>query len=161
MLLRSGRQRHTSGEVSADKFCDVEFQDADSGGLELVVSVYWIEIAQLVQCHTEHYAGAGLDPKSRPGLDLEGLAPHVERAPRPWPFALTGSAHCNAKFTSETDVRTMALSLHADLAQRSHDVPKDVMRTYVRHALAGRDPEWTAFLQKPDVKTSWRKLAGL
>jgi hypothetical protein len=161
VLLRSGRQRYTSEEVGADQFCDVEFQDVDSGGLALVISIYNIASAQLVQCHTEHYAGADLDPKSRPGLDLDGLVSDLEHAPRPWPFAFTANAHCNAKFASENDVRTMARNLHADLAQRSHDVSKDDMRTYVRRALAGGDLKWRAFLQRVDVKRAWLKLAGL
>jgi hypothetical protein len=162
LLVRSGKSRHTSSEVSAEKFCDAEFQSPNSGGLIRVLSAYQIDAPQLVQCHTEHYAGAGLDPQGRPDFDLEGLAIDVVAEPLDeWPFRMTAQAHCNIRFGSDGEVQRMAELLLASLAARTHEVTKPEIRTYLRARVADADAEWVAFLNGPGVKATWRTLAGL
>ena len=147
--------------MSALRFCDTEFQDPKSGGLLRELSVYRIEPQHVVQCHAEHYAGAGLSPRGHPNLDLDGLGGTVEPASLPdWPFRMTAEAHCNVVFTSEGEVREMARLLLTDIAGRTYDVPKEAVRTYVRLATAAHDPEWAAFLARPGTSDKWRRLAA-
>lgn len=160
MLFRSAKRR-TSIEADTDAFCDAEFQDPESGGLDRSVSVYRIANTQVVACHAEHYAGNALTPRGHLALDLEGLADVVRADPleQEWPFAMTRHAHCEACFETDGAVRTMATRLLAELAQRTHGVSSADLRRYLRSTVAAQDPEWLAFLRVADGK--WRKLAGL
>ena len=146
--------------MSARQFCDTEFQDPKSGGLLRELSVYRIEPQHVVQCHAEHYAGAGLSPRGHPNLDLDGLGGSVEPDPLPeWPFLKTAQAHCNVRFTSDAEVEEMARLLLTDLAARTYDVPMEAVRTYVRLVTTANDPEWLAFLARPGTSDKWRRLA--
>jgi len=161
LLLRI-RKRHTAGEVSPARFCDVEFQDPESGGLDLAISVYRIDPRDLVQCHTEHYAGSKLDPKGRSDLDLDGLTATVVPVQLdPWPFETTAAAHCEIRCHTDDEVKGLAAQLFADLGGRTQDVSKPQMQAYVRETVAKADPEWTTYLERPAVKKTWRKLADL
>lgn len=161
MLLRI-RKRRTSSEVSLSEFCETEFADRESGGLDQALSVFRIDGQELVQCHTEYFAGARLDPKGRLDLDLEGLAPDAEPAPlQDWPFRRTAEAHCEIRCDSDLQVKDLASQVHANLAATEREVTKDSMHNYVREAVARTDGEWMEYLDRPDVKPSWRKLAGL
>jgi len=160
LLLRI-RKRHTSTE-DVDAFCDAEFQDANSGGLDHRISVYQIKEPSLVQCHAEHYAANNLTPKGRDNLDLAGLAA-VESMPLPpqeWPFSLSGSAHCEIPCASDDDVRSLAGQLLESLGARTRPVAKADMAAYVRAAVGQADAEWTAYLGRADVKPAWKALAG-
>ena len=157
MLFRSGKSRHTSSEVSARQFCDTEFQDPKSRGLLRELSVYRIEPQHVVQCHAEHYAGAGLEPRGRPDLDLDGLGGDVETDPRAdWPFRMTPKAHCTVRFAADDDVLQMASLLLADLAARTYDVRKEAIQLYVRLAVERQDAEWITFLAQPNTSSKWR-----
>lgn len=161
MLLRSRRRRHTSAEIDARSFCDVEFQDPQSDGLLRRVSVYRIESTQVARCQTEHYAAAGLRPANSVGLDLEGLPGRAVHAPIPGsPFRFRGEAHHDLEFASDEEVQTMAGGLFADILARTHEVTKAQMRDYVRAAVDRSDPEWLAFLAAPGMNPGWRGLAG-
>lgn len=154
--------RHTSSEVSPQEFCDTEFQDHWSGKLDRAISAYRIEELDIVRSHAEHYAGASLDPKGRPDLDLDGLAATVASVPLTgWPFGLTAAAHCEIRCDSDQEVLALALRLFQRLAERTHDVTKSEIQAYVRAAIATGDREWRAFLAKPGVKETWKRLAGM
>jgi hypothetical protein len=162
VLLRIGKKRHTSSEVIPSEFCDAEFQDYETGGLDRTISVYGVETPALVQAHTEHFAGAGLDPKGRPDFDLEGLSVAVVSDPLgDWPFATTATAHHEIRCRSDQEVKDLASWLFIALRERTREVTTVQMRAYVRAAVAAGDPEWTAYLDLAGVKPSWRTLAGL
>jgi hypothetical protein len=142
VLLRIGKRRHTSSEVGAEQFCDAEFQDRSSGGLDRAISTYRVETQDLVRSHAEHYAGANLDPKGRPDFNLEGLAPDVVSVPLAgWPFATTAAAHCEIRCKSDQEVKTLAKQLFEHLRKRTHDVSRTDIRTYLRGVLACGDRE--------------------
>ena len=126
MLFYSAKRR-TSAEVGADKFCDTEFQDSKSGGLDRRISVYRIDAARVVACQAEHYGGVGLGLPGHPAFDLDGLAEDVRSRPRAndWPFEMTRQAHCEACFETDEAVRAMATRLLADLPQRRHAVSSE------------------------------------
>jgi hypothetical protein len=161
VLLRSRRSRHTSSEVDARSFCDVEFQDRASERLQRKVSAYRIDAGQVVQCQTEHFATAGLRPANSAGFDLEGLPGRAVHAPIPeGPFRFRREAHHDVEFATDEEVQAMAERLFADLPARTHEVTKARMREYVRTATERGDPEWKAFLEAPGTIPSWRTLAG-
>ena len=160
MLYRSVKRR-TSFELEPLEFCDAEFQDSRSGGLDHNISVYQIDAGRLIACHSEHYAGARLTPPGNPAFDLAGLANELRNEPRDdtWPFVMTRLAHCEAGFDSDEAVRVMADRLFTDLPQRTHPVSSDDMRRYLTAAVAAEDAEWIEFLR--GASGEWRRLAGL
>jgi hypothetical protein len=146
-------------ESPAD-FCDAEFGDRYSGGLDRNISVYRIKAEILVQGHTEHYAGSNLGPSGRPDLDLDGIATNVVLAPlADWPFAMTRGAHCEIRCDSDQQVLDLAERLLADLPARQHPVSKAEMKIYVLAAVDRSDPEWLAYLADPATGQAWLKLA--
>jgi hypothetical protein len=161
LLLRIGRKRLTSAEGTVQEFCDAEFPDRASMRLDHAISTFRIEVRDLVQCHTEYYAGANLEPKGRPDFNLDGLAANVTCEPLTgWPFAATAAAHCVIHAKSDAEVRELAERLLAHLDQRTHDVRTSDMRNYLREVLAQGNREWTEFMGNPETKPGWTKLAG-
>lgn len=166
MLFRSVRRR-TVWKEAAEEIVAVEFQDRESGEVDLNPSVYVVEATDNVRIAAEHTATASLllTKKRLPYVDLvDTLGGFEADSPTdPIHFELASTAHRELMFASIQALRTF---LEARIQRWTVDqTPKWSLVDYVVDRRREDDREWLAFFttgrgQQWSTKCDEREEAG-
>ena len=179
MLLRIGRRRESFANLDVEEVIQIEF--TYDGKLDLNASIYETSEDRLIQCHAEHAASAGLDPKGGSHVDLEGLPPsdHWALLPgSPWHrshvdleglppsdpltvkaeghFAYTNQAHRELQIASLEELRGLVRALIESIDGRRRTTTKGQLKDYACAKGQAGDPEWLAFFRgSGNVAKTW------
>lgn len=154
MLLRIRKRRTISEPGNRALFLQVEFSD-ENRNPDLQPSVYDVQVAEIVQTHTEHYAGNNLNPESRKDFDVSGLHNDIRVSHGRPPFAFTMAAHRELLFSSVADLEGFVNHLIREVSEREYEVTKSEMRDYVKSRVRDHDCEWLQYGQR--ARTTWKK----
>lgn len=146
LALRVGRRRTSWESGDIDTIVRAEFWS--DGAVELAVSVYVVNVDDVLRTVTEHCAGLGCNTRGFPNLNLEAGRELVQ-TPGETNFEFTAAAHRELVFTDESDLRTFLVdTVIPDVATRTHTVQRQEMRDFARGRRDAGDLEWVAFFER-------------
>ncbi len=152
-------KRHTSLELSsADEFYETELMTRERlPDLELSVFDVNDVAPDVVRTHAE-YAASFRDapPGVREGIALTDCRACDEVTVQgDTEFAFTRSQHRELHFLDAGELRELAASVVATLAERRRGAEQESIRAYARDRLSARDPEWLSACEKRPKWSKW------
>jgi len=148
MLVRVGRRTTAWAPSDVDTILKNEFMTA--GELELQVSVYLIEGADLERTVAEHGASYELGLRGFANVDLTTDRPIV-KTPGDTLFGFTQAAHREIHFGDADELRSFLVErILPEVEQRKHVVPRASLKAYVKKRREAHDEEWLAYFREHD-----------
>lgn len=147
LLLRVGKYKSLWEEPNPlSDIIEAEFTD-ENGNPDLALSVYRIEVGDVVRAFVEHFAAPRLrPPNSRTSVDLSNGPAKVKPDPVPGTFEFIKEAHCELLFHDSTQLETFVALVRSEIAHRGYRVTGAQVKAYVRARLAADDPEWVPYV---------------
>lgn len=150
-------KRKASWEGSAEEFARTEFQDYETGGLDLRLSVYLVEPADTVRAHTEHAVSLLDTPKSLYDMDLNSLGiGTLRKSPGETAFVFANEQHHELHLENEHGVLDLARSVLEAATVSKVEVTKEAQLEYATTRLDAGDPEWEAACAAGKPGERWR-----
>lgn len=157
MLVRFASRRTAWEDTPTDELVRVEFQDRQTGKVDLTPSVYLAEENRMTQLAAEHGATSGMKPQTFVYGTL-GHATQVRQCKTdPEYFAYACSVHHEMSFPSEEALRTYVEDGRHHWKHPLRVVKSDVL-AYVRQTVGQGDREWAAALSTERC-SAWAKDA--
>lgn len=148
MLVRFAVRKTAWEGTPTDELVRVEFQDRQTGKVDLTPSVYLAEESRMTQLAAEHGATSGMKPQTFAYRTLGQPTQMRQCQTDPEYFAYACSVHHEMSFPSEE-----ALRIYVEGGRQNWQHPLRVIKgdvlTYVRQTVRQGDREWAAALDKP------------